>query len=113
MIEASGSSAAQAQAAALARPGGRLAIIGTHTGGHLAFPGHLCRRKGLTILMVRRSRHTLARCCTMAARPEVAASLERIVTHRFPLIEAQRAFDTASSRGHGSCRVSLVLTEGG
>jgi L-iditol 2-dehydrogenase len=109
VIEASGSAEAQAHAAALARPGGRLAIIGTHTAGHLAFPGHLCRRKGLTILMVRRSRHTLARCCTIAARPEVAAALERIVTHRFALDDAQRAFDTASEREDGCCRVSIVL----
>jgi L-iditol 2-dehydrogenase len=111
VIEASGSADAQAQAAELARPGGRLAIIGTHTGGHLSFPGHLCRRKGLTILMVRRSRHTLARCCTMAARPEVAAALERIVTHRLPLEDAQRAFDMASRKGDGCCRVSLVLRD--
>jgi L-iditol 2-dehydrogenase len=113
VIEASGSEEAQAQAAAIARPGGRLAIIGTHAGGHLAFPGHLCRRKGLTILMVRRSRHTLARCCAIAARPDVAAALERIVTHRFPLEEAQRAFDTASSRGNDCGRVSLVLRTAG
>lgn len=109
VIEASGSAEAQAQATVLARPGGRIAIIGTHTGGHLAFPGHLCRRKGLTILMVRRSRHTLGRCCTIAARPEVAASLERIVTHRLSIDEAQRAFDTASRKDDGCCRVSLVL----
>jgi L-iditol 2-dehydrogenase len=112
VIEASGSAEAQAQAAFLARPGGRIAIIGTHTGGHLSFPGHVCRRKGLTILMVRRSRHTLGRCCALAARPDVAASLERIVTHRFPLAEAQRAFDLASSRTD-CCRVSLVLREAG
>jgi L-iditol 2-dehydrogenase len=112
VIEASGSADAQAQAAALARPGGRLAIIGTHTGGHLSFPGHLCRRKGLSILMVRRSRHTLGRCCAIAARPDVAASLERIVTHRLPLEEAQRAFDTALAGGDGCCRVSLVLRGG-
>jgi L-iditol 2-dehydrogenase len=113
VIEASGSAEAQAQAAVLARPGGRLAIVGTHTGGHLAFPGHLCRRKGLTILMVRRSRHTLGRCCAIAGRPDVAASLERIVTHRFPIAEAQRAFDTASSRGDGCCRVSIVIRGAG
>jgi len=110
VIEASGSAEAQGMAAHLARPGGRLAIIGTHAGGHLAFPGHVCRRKGLTILMVRRSRHTLARVAALAARPGVAAALERIVTHRVPLEEAQRAFDTASDRSDGCCRVAILLT---
>ena len=110
VIEASGSAEAQDMAARLARPGGRLAIIGPHAGGHLAFPGHVCRRKGLTILMVRRPRHTLARVAALAARPRVAAALERIVTHRFPLKEAQRAFDTASDRSDGCCRVAIVLT---
>ncbi len=110
VIEASGSADARRLAAELARPGGRLAIVGTDPSGHLAFPGHLCRRKGLTILMVRRSRHTLARCAALAARPHVAAALERIVTHRFPFAEAQRAFDTASDRSDGCCRVALVLS---
>jgi L-iditol 2-dehydrogenase len=111
VIEASGAADAQVMAAVLARPGGRLAIVGTHAGGQLAFPGHLCRRKGLSILMVRRARHTLARAAALAARADVAAALERIVSHRFPLEEAQRAFDTASDRSDGCCRVAIVLNE--
>jgi L-iditol 2-dehydrogenase len=110
VIEACGSPDARAQAAELARPGGRLAIVGTDPTGRLSFPGHLCRRKGLTILMVRRSRHTLGRCAALAARAHVAAALERVVTHRFPFAEAQRAFDTASGRSDGCCRVALVLS---
>ena len=60
---------------------------------------------------MRRSRHTLARVAALAARADVAAALERIVTHRFPLEEAQRAFDTASDRSDGCCRVAIVLNE--
>lgn len=109
LVEASGSAEAQAQAAALARPGGRIAVIGTHAGGHLAFPGHVARRKGLTILMVRRSRHTLKRCCRLAGEPAVAAALERIVTHRLPLGDAQRAFDMASQYADQACRVAVIV----
>jgi len=111
VVEASGSADAQAQAAALARPGGRLAIIGTHADGQLSFPGHLCRRKGLSILMVRRSRHTLARACRIAARDHVATALERIVTHRWPLDEAQRAFDMASTCADDACRVAVIVQD--
>jgi L-iditol 2-dehydrogenase len=109
VIEASGSADAQAQAADLARPGGRIAIVGTNTEGALAFPGHVARRKGLTFLMVRRSRHTLARCCAIVADPGVAAALERIVTHRLPLDEAQRAFDMASHYTDEACRVAVIV----
>lgn len=109
VIEASGGADAQAQAAELARPGGRIAIVGTNAEGALSFPGHVARRKGLTFLMVRRSRHTLARCCAIVAQPDVAAALERIVTHRVPLHEAQRAFDMASHYTDGACRVAIVV----
>jgi L-iditol 2-dehydrogenase len=109
VIEASGSADAQAQAADLARPGGRIAIVGTNAEGALSFPGHAARRKGLTFLMVRRSRHTLARCCAIVARPDVAAALERIVTHRIPLDDAQHAFEMASHYADEACRVAVIV----
>jgi L-iditol 2-dehydrogenase len=109
VIEASGSADAQAQAAEFARPGGRIAIVGTNAEGVLSFPGHVARRKGLTFLMVRRSRHTLARCCAIAAQPRVAAALERIVTHRMPLEDAQRAFEVASHYADEACRVAVIV----
>jgi L-iditol 2-dehydrogenase len=109
VIEAAGTADAQAQSADLARPGGRIAIVGTNGEGALAFPGHVARRKGLTFLMVRRSRHTLARCCAIVGDPAVAAALERVVTHRLPLADAQRAFDMASHYTDEACRVAVIV----
>jgi L-iditol 2-dehydrogenase len=108
VVEASGDPAAQAQSAELARPGGRIAVIGTTTGDHLVLPSHPARRKGLTILMVRRSRHTLARTCRLVAEPEVARRVESVVSHRVALAEAGRAFELAADYADGARRVVIV-----
>lgn len=64
----------------LARPGGRVAVIGIEPNDHFGFNHSVARRKGLSILMVRRSRHTLERTIAMVAGGYMQP--EALITHR-------------------------------
>jgi len=110
-IEASGSDDGQTKSAELAAPGAKISVVGTNMGDHVTFPGHMSRRKGLTFLMVRRSRNTLARCCAIAGEKTVAAELERVVSHVFRPADAQRAFDTAAYYRDGAVKVVINFTD--
>lgn len=107
VIEASGSDDGQTKSAELAAPGAKVSVVGTNMGDHVTFPGHMSRRKGLTFLMVRRSRNTLKRCCAIAEEKTVAAELELLVSHVFQPAEAQRAFDTAAYYRDGAVKVVI------
>jgi len=95
-IETAGVQAAVDAAAESARPGGRLVLAGIPAEERTSFKASTARRKGLTIVMVRRMKHTYPRAIalTMAGRVD----LRTVVTHRFPLAEAAKAFDVAARR---------------
>jgi L-iditol 2-dehydrogenase len=112
LIEASGDETAQRQCAELAAPGARIAVIGTNMNDRVIFPGHMARRKGLSILMVRRSRSTLTRCCRLAERKDVAQYLEKLVSHKLSPADAQTAFEIASTYRDGARKVVIIMYEG-
>jgi L-iditol 2-dehydrogenase len=95
-IETAGVQAAVDAAAESVRPGGRLVLAGIPAEERTSFKASTARRKGLTIVMVRRMKHTYPRAIalTMAGRVD----LRTVVTHRFPLAEAAKAFDVAARR---------------
>ena len=95
-IEAAGVQAAVDAAAEATRPGGRVALAGIPAERRTSFDASIARRKGLTFAMVRRMKHTYPRAIALAAASRV--DLRSVVTHRFPLAEAQRAFEVATRR---------------
>jgi L-iditol 2-dehydrogenase len=95
-IEAAGTQAAIDAAVAAVRPGGRVAIAGIPSEERTSFVAAVARRKGLTLTLVRRMKHTYPRAIALAAEGRV--DLRSVVSHRFPLAEAGRAFDLAASR---------------
>ncbi len=95
-IEAAGVQAAVDAAAEAVRPGGRVVLAGIPSDERTSFGASTARRKGLTFAMVRRMKHTYPRAIALTVAGRV--DLRSIVTHRFPLSEAARAFDVAARR---------------
>ena len=90
-FEAAGSLEAPQVTAEMVRNGGRLVLIGIPPGTKLALQADCARRKGLSIYLVRRMKHTYPRAIALVHRGLV--QVEWMVTHRFPLRCAPQAFD--------------------
>lgn len=78
------------QAADIAKPGGRLVLVGIPGDDEIRLQHSTARRKGLTIMMARRMKHTYPRAIQLAL--EGISDLESLVSHRFALKDAGEAF---------------------
>jgi L-iditol 2-dehydrogenase len=94
VFECAGVDDTQWQVAQVAAPGAKCLMIGTNPAGHVRLEGSATRRKGLSILMVRRSRLTLQRAMQLVLQGRVPLRL--LATHTFPKEQCQQAFETAS-----------------
>jgi threonine dehydrogenase-like Zn-dependent dehydrogenase len=109
VVECAGTSSAMSKAVELCEPNGHLLLLGTYWDG-LNFPHMEISQKGLTIhTAMLYAVNGIGRDCDLAAmlmarRPEIAESL---ITHRFPLEEAAKAFEVAADRKSGSIKVVL------
>ncbi len=95
-FEAAGANAAVDAAIAAAKPGARVVLVGIPTDDRTAFTASVARRKGLTIKLSRRMKHTYPRAIQLAASGKI--DLRSLVTQRFPLTEFQKAFAIAQKR---------------
>ncbi len=95
-IEAAGAQGAVDAAVEAVRPGGRVVLAGIPGEERTSVRASSARRKGLTIVFVRRMKHTYPRAIALAAAGRV--NLREMVTHRFTLAEAARAFEVAALR---------------
>jgi L-iditol 2-dehydrogenase len=95
-IEAAGAQAAVDAAVDAVRPGGRVVLAGIPADERTLVRASTARRKGLTIAFVRRMKHTYPRAIALAVAGR--ADLRSMVTHRFPLAEAAKAFEVAALR---------------
>jgi L-iditol 2-dehydrogenase len=73
-----------------------VAIAGIPSEERTSFVAAVARRKGLTFSLVRRMKHTYPRAIALAAAGRV--DLRSVVSHRFPLAEAGRAFELSARR---------------
>lgn len=110
VIEAAGTAAALAEAAALCRPGGTILGLGSYWEGTIEAPGMVLSSKELTFVPAQMygrsgpSRDVDVAATLLAQRPEIADTL---ITHRFPLDAAVEAFATARDRAAGAIKVVL------
>jgi L-iditol 2-dehydrogenase len=95
-IEAAGVQAAVDAAVEAVRPGGHVVLAGIPSEERTSFRASAARRKGLTLSLVRRMKHTYPRAIALAVAGRV--DLRSVVTHRFPLAAAEEAFATAARR---------------
>lgn len=90
VIEAAWAGESVAQAAEMARLGGRVVLVGIPGDDHLAMKASTARRKGLTIVLSRRMKHVYPRAIRLAEQGRV--DLRGLVSHRFPLKRVVEAF---------------------
>jgi threonine dehydrogenase-like Zn-dependent dehydrogenase len=109
VVDAAGTESSLARAAELARPGGRIALAGTHW-TPVQFPGFAICLKEVDVLpasLYARSgamRDVDAAAALLAGTPELPRA---VITHRFPLDAAPEAFATAADRRSGAIKVVL------
>jgi L-iditol 2-dehydrogenase len=95
-FEAAGANAAVEVAFATAKPGARVILVGIPADDRTTFSASVARRKGLTIKLSRRMKHTYPRAITLVENRIV--DLKSLVTHRFPIAEFEEAFAVARKR---------------
>ncbi len=95
-FEAAGAQDAVDDAFAAVRPGGKVILAGIPDDDRTSFSASVARRKGLTIKLVRRMKHTYPRAIELVSKGLV--DVRSIVTHRFPLAQAGEAFHVAERR---------------
>jgi len=78
------------QSAEMARMGGRLVMVGISEDDRLVFNHSTVRRKGLTIRLARRMKHTYPRSIHLVKQGLI--DLPGLVSHRFPLNQTPNAF---------------------
>jgi L-iditol 2-dehydrogenase len=96
VFEVSGTDDGLAHALRLARPGGRVVLVGIPSDDRHSFPAALARRRGLTLVMVRRRGEVYERAIALCERGIVDVS--SIVSDRYPLERADEAFRQAALR---------------
>lgn len=96
VFEAAGENAAVEAAMAMAKPGGTVVLIGIPSDDRTSFIASVARRKGLTIRMSRRMKHTYPRAIRLVERGLI--DVRSMVTHQFALEESATAFSMALRR---------------
>ena len=96
-FECAGTDAALDTAVRAVQPGGRVLIVGIPAGDRTTYPASAARRKEIALQLVRRMEAAdLGRAVDLVAAGRV--SLGGLVSHRFGLEEAPRAFEVLASR---------------
>lgn len=95
-FDAAGVQEAIDDAFAAVRPGGKLILAGIPEDDRTSFSASVARRKGLTIKLVRRMKHTYPRAIELVSKGLV--DVRSLVTHRFPLEQSAEAFQVAQRR---------------
>lgn len=95
-FEAAGEDEAVTAAVEAIRPGGRVVLIGIPASDRTTLPAALVRRKEAAIQLVRRMKFTYPRALRLVESGRV--NVRSLVTHSFPLQQAQRAFAIARRR---------------
>jgi L-iditol 2-dehydrogenase len=83
-------------AIAAAKPGATVVLVGIPEDDRTSFRASTARRKGLTLRLSRRMKHTYRRAISLVVSERV--DVRAVVTHTFPLEEAKQAFEVAARR---------------
>ena len=106
-IEAAWADHSVQQAAEMARLGGRLVLVGISENDKLELKHSTVRRKGLTIRLARRMKHTYPRAIRLAQSG--AVDLTGAISHRFPLEQTPEAFAMNAAYQDGVVKVVIEI----
>lgn len=95
-FEVAGENEAVETAILSTRPGRQVILIGIPDDDRTVFPASVARRKGLTLKLVRRMKHSYPRAIQLVKSGVI--DVRSLVTHRFSLSEYQTAFEIAKRR---------------
>jgi L-iditol 2-dehydrogenase len=107
VFEVAGTDEAVDTALRAVRPGGRVVLTGIPDGDRTTFSASTARRKGVTIVLVRRMNRVYDRAIALVAQRRVDVS--SLVTGRYPLHRVAEAFDAAQRR----TGIKVVVSAGG
>ena len=107
-IEAAWADHSIQQAADMARYGGRVVLVGIPSDDTLHLQHSVARRKGLTIIMLRRMKHTYPRAIALATSGKV--KLAELVSHRFDLSQTPEAYARNFEYEDGIHKVILTVS---
>jgi L-iditol 2-dehydrogenase len=105
-FEAAGDPQAVCSCVEATAPGGRIVVVGIAPLDFLQVNFHPMRLKQLDLVNVRRSRLGVEGCLPLVRA--LRFPLDALVTHSFPLADAQQAFEHASMRLDDAIRTALV-----
>jgi L-iditol 2-dehydrogenase len=95
-FEVAGENDAVGTSIAVTKPGGRVILTGIPADDRTSFTASVARRKGLTMQLVRRMKHTYPRTIRMVEQGLI--DVRSVVSHHFPLEKAVDAYTTANKR---------------
>jgi L-iditol 2-dehydrogenase len=108
-FEAAGAPETPDQAAAVARYGGVVVIAGIPSDDTYSMGASTARRKGLTIKLVRRMKHTYPRAIRLVQ--EGLVDVKPLVTHLFPLERIADAFEMVVDYDDGVLRAVIQVSD--
>ena len=79
-----------------AKRGATAVLIGIPSNDRTTFSASAARRRGITIKLARRMKHTYPTAIRLVSQGQV--DLKSLITHEYPLSQYQTAFDTADRR---------------
>jgi L-iditol 2-dehydrogenase len=106
VFEAAWSDHSVEQAVEMARLGGRVVLVGIPSDDKIVMKHSVARRKGLTIMMSRRMKHTYPRAIQIAT---TRVNLDDFISHRFPLQQTAQAFAMNADYAEGVQKVVIEI----
>ncbi len=106
-FEAAGAPDTPDQAAHMTRPGGKVVVVGIPVEDEMVMAAGNVRRKGLTIKLVRRMKHTYPRAIRTVETGMV--DVAALATHHFPLERIAEAFELVAAYRDGVLRAMIQI----
>jgi L-iditol 2-dehydrogenase len=108
-VEAAGAPDTPAQAAEMVRPGGKLIVSGIPSDDTMTVKAGTVRRKGVTIKLVRRMKHTYPRAIKLVQAGLV--DVKPLASHVYPLERVVEGFEAAAAHSEGVLKVMIHVGE--
>jgi L-iditol 2-dehydrogenase len=108
-FEAAGASDTPDQAAKVTAPGGKVIVVGIPNDNTMMMTASVVRRKGLTIKVVRRMKHTYPRAIELVHSGAVDVAC--LATHVFTLDAISSAFEVVNGYNDGVLRAVIQVSE--